>query len=140
MRESLFAAYYFFVIGDIGGTDSSIDPYYHSDYTNRESMSYKGLPMVVVVVAVMTAIFTIWTLNVFVAVISNAWAEQRDKVDHLIMQVRCRLALNYALRATQIPSRIPCLGPLGSLKMNLIAALAIAAILGLQVSTWLNFA
>ena len=132
--QLMSATFYFFMVGDT----AVIDPYYNSTFTRPEQSDFGEWPLIDFSLMIMTMVFSVWILNIFIGVIGQAWAKEQLHADLALTKERCGLALNFVLRATEIPSSIWFFGPHGSLRMMCISTFAVATIAGLQISAWLN--
>merc|ERR1719421_1093849 len=100
--QLMSATFYFFMVGDT----AVIDPYYNSTFTSPEQSDFGEWPMIDFALMVMTIIFSIRILNVFIGVIGQTWLNEQAHADLALTKERCGLALNFVLRATEIPSSI----------------------------------
>ena len=123
------ALYYFFLLGADNGVPAEYAT--EGEVTQILEKDRKALDLsIFVFLGIMSFVFSVWILNLFITAIGDAYAKEKEKASLTFRKAKCEICLTYLLRASVLPSRLCCIDT-DSNRMRLMYCLAIIFMSGL---------
>jgi hypothetical protein len=104
--KTISSTFYYLFIGESDEItpDTSKGSFAYPEHM-QDGVGYYGFSWTLLFILVILLFFTVWILNIFIAVIGTAFQEEKDNVQATFRQDRCKGVLRYLLRASVIKSQ-----------------------------------
>lgn len=101
-------------------------------------MGFWGISPILLYLLVIIIFFTVWILNIFIGVVTDAYHAQQEIAKCHLRHERCIAGLRYLLRATVVPSRLPFLPTNDMMRSTVLKSLGVIVMGALMGASWVQ--